>query len=78
MINKNVSEKTLNLLIKALEIDLNANQRYFYQIFQIEDFSFSNRALALNNFSKSNPSEGEKELIKWISIMDQFEKKGNS
>lgn len=75
LINKNMSEKTLNLLIKALEIDLNANQQYFYQIFQIEDFSFSNRAFALNNFSKSNPTEGEKELIKWISIIDQFEKR---
>jgi putative membrane-bound dehydrogenase-like protein len=75
LISENVSEKTLNLLIKALEIDLNANQKYFYQIFQIGDFSFGNRALALNNFSKSNPSEGEKELKKWIPIMDQFEKR---
>ncbi|SMD44872.1 putative membrane-bound dehydrogenase domain-containing protein [Aquiflexum balticum DSM 16537] len=75
LINKNLSEKTLNLLIKALEVDLNANQQYFFQIFQIEDFSFSNRALALNNFSKSNPTEGEKELIKWIPTKDQFEKR---
>ncbi|MFD2202896.1 PVC-type heme-binding CxxCH protein [Shivajiella indica] len=75
LINKNVSEKTLNLLIKALEIDLNANQEYFYQIFQVEEFSFNNRALALNNYSKSNPSEGEKELKRWIPILDQFEKR---
>ena len=75
LIDKNVSEKTLNLLIKAFEVDLNANQKYFYQIFQIADFSFSNRALALHNFSKSNPKEGEKELIKWMSKLDQFEKR---
>jgi putative membrane-bound dehydrogenase-like protein len=74
LINNKVSEKTLNLVIKALEVDLSANQDYFVAVFKNENFSFNNRALALNDFLKANPSGGKEEVKKWLPGLDQFEK----
>ncbi|RIW14128.1 hypothetical protein D0X99_15110 [Algoriphagus lacus] len=74
LVDKNASEKTTNLVIKALEVDLPANQNYFLQLYQNGDISFSNQVLALNHFSKVNPSEGKKELIKLIPTLDSYEK----
>ena len=74
LINVNISEKTLNLLIKSFEVDSHSNQKFFLEIFQTESFSFNNRALALHFYSKENSSIGKEELIKWIPDLDQFEK----
>ncbi len=74
LVDEDISENTLNLLIKSLEVDTKGNQKFFGQIFQMEGLSFGNRALALHLFSKTNPADGKRELTKWIPYLDPFEK----
>ncbi|MEX2593755.1 MAG: PVC-type heme-binding CxxCH protein [Anditalea sp.] len=75
LINENTTEKTMELVIKALESDSDSNQDVFNKIFQNENFGFSIRSVALHNLSKVNTPAGREALEEWIPKLDDFQKK---
>jgi putative membrane-bound dehydrogenase-like protein len=74
LINDQMSDKTLELALKALENNPKANQEVFTQIFQNEKFSFDLRAVALHSLSKANSAAGIKALRKWIPKLNSTQK----
>ncbi|QHT67274.1 c-type cytochrome [Rhodocytophaga rosea] len=75
LINDQISDKTLELALKALENDLPANQQVFTQVFQNEKYSFDMRLAALHNLIQANAQQGSQTIQLWIPKLSQAEKK---
>ncbi|REG88680.1 PVC-type heme-binding CxxCH protein [Algoriphagus antarcticus] len=74
LIREDLPEKTMGLIVTALEADVHANQDVFNMIFQNAEFAFSIRSVALHNISKANLPAGREELGEWIPQLDDFQK----
>jgi putative heme-binding domain-containing protein len=74
LIHEDLPEKTIGLIVKALETDTHANQDVFNMIFQNDEFAFATRSVALHNISRANLPAGGEELGKWIPQLDYFQK----
>lgn len=74
MLNGQVSDKTFNLALKALETDSEAGQKVLRSVVQNQEIDFGARAMALGNLTKANPAQGEQALIRWLPELSLSEK----
>ncbi|MEX2566200.1 MAG: c-type cytochrome, partial [Cyclobacteriaceae bacterium] len=74
LIHEDLPEKTMGLVLKALETDVFTNQDVFNKIFQNENFTFEIRSIALHNISKANLRAGLEGLREWATQLDHFQK----
>jgi putative membrane-bound dehydrogenase-like protein len=74
LIHEDLPEKTIGLIVTALETDTHANQDVFNMIFQNDEFAFAPRSVALHNISKANLPAGREVLGEWIPQLDHFQK----
>lgn len=74
LVHEDLPEKTMGLVLKALETDVYANRDVFNKIFQNENFTFEIRSNALHNISKASPKAGLEGLREWATQLDHFQK----
>lgn len=66
-VNQEVSDKTLALALKALEVDAKSNEVLFREVLSERAYGFERRIAALNSLAKINPAAGEEALQKWVN-----------
>jgi putative membrane-bound dehydrogenase-like protein len=74
LIHEDLPDKTMGLIVTALETDVYGNQDVFNKIFQNEKFAFEIRSVALHNISKANLPAGHAGLEEWMPQLDLFQK----
>lgn len=74
LIDEDQPEKTMGLILTALESDAHANHDVFNRIFQNQGFGFSIRSAALHHITKANLPAGREGLGEWMPQLDHFQK----
>jgi putative heme-binding domain-containing protein len=74
MINDQLSDNTLKLAIKALELKSKENQSVFARLVQDKKISFDVRAAALNSLTKIDQTAGVQASLKWVPTLEPAEK----
>jgi putative heme-binding domain-containing protein len=75
LIDDQTPTRTLNLALKALENNPQANKETFAQLAQNKKFGFDLRASALHSLSRADSAAGRQVLQKWIPELNETQKK---
>lgn len=75
LVNDTASEKTLGLVLRALQGQPEENKQIFKQLFENKKLSIELRASALEGLSKANMAEAIAGLKKWASDLDEMQQR---
>lgn len=74
LINDQLSDHTLKLALKALEVTPKKNQSVFAKLVQDKKNSFEVRAIALNSLAKIDLAAGQRAALQWAPTLSPTEK----
>ena len=74
-VHEQSSERTLSLVLDALEKDPKTNEAIFRQVFQDKNFGWERRAAALHVLTKASLTSGKEALLNWLPELSAAQKR---